>query len=153
MLYVAIFCIIVGGYALLRPTLKNWFPGFFAWIEPVELALFKKSETIFFARLKILTGLLLTTLTQLGTIDITPLMPLVPDKWEGTFRVVWNLLPMTLTVLGMIDEKLRNGVSLPIEVVAVAEKDKTPAVEAAIANVEIAKEQAVAVIAVETVKT
>lgn len=122
---------------------KSWTQGFFEWIEPFEIALFKKSQTILFARLKMLSGVVLMALTQLGTIDLTPIMPFVPDKYEAIVRVAFNLLPLTLTLMGAIDEKLRNSVSKPLELVAVAEKDVTPAA--------IAAAEATAV-AVETVK-
>lgn len=127
---------------------KSWAAGFFAWIEPVEIALFKKSVTLLVARM--LTGLggVLTLLAQLGSIDITPLMPLVPDQYEGIVRVVWNLLPLLVTGLGMIVEKLRNATTLPIEVVAVPEKvlSENVRVAAAVATVEVAKAEAVAVV-------
>lgn len=137
---------IVVGLVLLRPTLKHWFPSFFSWIEPVEIALWKKSETILFARLKIFIGLLLTFLTQAGAIDITPLMPFVPDQWEGIVKAAWNCVPLAISILGMMDERLRNQTTKPIELIAVAEKDMTPKVEAAIAKVEAVNTQAVAAV-------
>lgn len=137
---------VLGGRAWLKS--KPWMAGFFAFIEPVEIFLFKKSETILFARLKIVTGLLLTLLAQLGTIDLTPLWPLIPDEYEGPIKVFVNLLPLTLTMLGWIDEKLRNSVSAPLEIVALAEKDKTPEVVAAVAVAEAAKVEAVAAVEV-----
>lgn len=136
---------VLGGRAWLKS--KSWAQGFFAWIEPVEIFLFKKSETILWARLKILTGLLLTAMTQLGAIDLSPLWPFVPDEYEGPIKIVLNLLPLAITLIGMIDEKLRNSVSAPIELVALAEKDKTPEVVQAVAAAEVAKVEAVAVVA------
>lgn len=136
---------VLGGRAWLKS--KSWAQGFFAWIEPVEIFLFKKSETILWARLKIVTGLLLTAMTQLGAIDLSPLWPFVPDEYEGPIKIVLNLLPLAITLIGMIDEKLRNSVSAPIELVALAEKDKTPEVVQAVAAAEVAKVEAVAVVA------
>lgn len=52
------FVVLIIIYAMWgRAWLKRqpWSQGFFDWIEPIELVLFKKSETILFARLKIMT--------------------------------------------------------------------------------------------------
>lgn len=134
-------------YALvLRPWLKQkaWAKPFFDLIEPIELTLFKKSETILFARLQVLIGLLLTMLTQIGSIDLTPIMPLVPDKYEGYVRIAFNLLPMTISFLGAINEYLRNRVTKPIELVAVKETGPvSPEVAVALTRADQAKEQAV----------
>lgn len=101
---------------------KPWAAWVFDWIEPFEIALYKKSETILFARLKMLSGVILMALTQIGTIDLTPIMPFVPDAYEPYVRVAFNLLPLVLTLMGVIDEKLRNATTKPIELVAVADK-------------------------------
>lgn len=126
----------------------GWSNAFFAWIEPIEIRLWKNSKTIFIARLKILTGLLLTLGTQLGAVDITPLMPFVPDAWEPVVRIVWNFLPLTITVLGWMDEQLRKETTEPLEVVATPE-----AVKAALPEVQKMEEaKAEAVAAVEVAK-
>jgi Na+/proline symporter len=135
---------VLGGRAWLKS--KPWMGGFFKLVEPIELILFKKSETILWARIKILTGVLLTVLTQLGTLDLTPLMPFIPDQYEGLFKVGVNLLPLSIAVVGMIDEKLRNSTTKPIELVAIAEKDITPEVAQAVVLAEVAKEQAITVV-------
>lgn len=125
LLPLALFVAVLLVYALWgRDWLKgtSWGARFLSWIEPIEIFLFKKSPTILFGRTLTALGGLLTLLAQLGSIDITPLMPLVPDKYEGIVRVVWNLLPMLVTGLGMAVEKLRNATTLPIEIVAVPEK-------------------------------
>jgi hypothetical protein len=133
---------------------KSWTQGFFEWIEPIEIALFRKSETILFARLKILTGLLLTLLTQIGSIDLTPIMPFVPDKYAPYVHVAFNLLPLVISGMGALDEKLRNGTTKPIELVAVPDKvvAENPAVAQAVAVAEVAKVEAVAVTAVAEAK-
>lgn len=115
---------------------KPWAERFFAWIEPIEIVLYKKSQTILWARLKMLIGALLTVLTYLGTIDLAPIMPFVPDQYEATLRAVFNLLPMIITLVGMADERLRNKVTLPIEIVAVPEKviAENPVVAATVAD-------------------
>jgi hypothetical protein len=125
---------------------KPWAKWFFDLIEPVERVLFKKSETILLARIKVVVGALLTLLTSLGTIDLTPIMPFVPEKYQTLVHSVFNLLPMTISLMGMIDEKLRNKVTAPIEIVALAPKDITPKVAEAVAMADSTKTEAVAAI-------
>jgi hypothetical protein len=129
----------------LRPLMRE--TRFGKWlldhVEPIERALWMKSETILFARLKIVMGLLLTALTQMGGIDIKPLMPLVPDAYEPIVLFIWNLLPLTLTVMGWIDEKLRKDTTKPIEIVAMR-TDAPEAVKAAAADAEAVTKDAVA---------
>jgi len=125
---------------------KSWAKGFFAWIEPIEIALYKKSETILWARLKIMIGVLLTVLTYLGTIDLSPLMPFVPDEYEVYVRAAFNLLPLSISLIGMVDEKLRNATTLPIELVAVSDAKATPRVKEAIALADSTKTEAVEVV-------
>lgn len=126
----------------------GWSNAFFAWIEPIEIKLWKNSKTIFIARLKIVTGLLLTLGTNLGAINIEPIMPIVPDAWEPVVRTAWNFLPLTLTLLGWMDEQLRKETTEPLEVVALPE-----AVKAALPEVQKMEEaKAEAVAAVESVK-
>lgn len=125
---------------------KPWAAGFFAWIEPIEIALFKKSQTILFARLKIVSGLILTMLTQAGTINLTPFMPFVPEQYQAYVNVAVNCLPLALSLMGWIDEALRNKTTQPLELVAVAEKDVTPAVKEAIAMADATKTEAVAAV-------
>jgi hypothetical protein len=125
---------------------KSWAQPFFAWIEPLEILLFKKSETILFARLLSGLGIVLTFLTQISTIDLTPIMPFVPDKYEPFVRVVFNLMPLVLSGLGAIVEWLRNRTTKPLELVAVPEAALSPEVKVAIAQADEAKEVAVAVV-------
>jgi hypothetical protein len=126
---------------------KPWAEGFFTWIEPIEIVLYKKSETILWARIKIIIGMLLTIMTYLGTIDLTPLMPFVPDQYESTVKALFNLLPLTISLLGMVDERLRNGTSLPLEIVSASDSTMTPKVAQAIATAADAKADAVAAVA------
>jgi hypothetical protein len=140
---------ILVAYALwLRPWLKTkaWSGGFFAWVEPIEIVLFKKSETILFARLKMVSGVVLMLLTQLGEIDLSPLMPFVPEKYSDIVRVIFNFMPLTITLVGALDEKLRNATTKPIELVAVPEATAPPEVKVAIAQADAAKAEAVAII-------
>lgn len=119
---------------------------FFDWVEPIEILLFKKSPTILFARLKVVTGLMLTYLTSIGGIDLTPITPFVPEKYQPWVNGVVNLLPLVICVVGWLDEYMRKKTTLPIELVAVKEAGATAEVKVAIAQVQDAKEQAVAVV-------
>jgi hypothetical protein len=137
-------------YALwVRDWLKNkpWAKGFFARIEPIEIALYKKSATILVARLKMLTGLLLTYLTLIGGLDLAPLMPLVPAQYQDAVHVAVNMLPLVLTLIGMADERLRNKTTSPVALVAATEEEKSrPDVAEVIAAADAAKTEAVAVL-------
>ncbi len=127
---------------------KPWAASFLSWIEPVEIALFKKSETILFARINTSLGVILTVLTQLGAIDITPLMPFVPPKYAGIVRAVYSCIPLALSFFGAIVEWLRNRTTMPVELVAVPDKlvAQIPAVANAVAAADAAKAQAVAIV-------
>jgi hypothetical protein len=140
----------VSGRDWLKSKPWPWVQRFFAWIEPIEIKLFKKSQTILFARLKIVSGLILTGLTQAGTINLSPFMPLVPDEYQFYVNVAVNSLPIALSVMGWIDELLRNKTTAPLELVAIAEKDKTPEVEEAIAMADQTKTEAVEAVAQAT---
>jgi hypothetical protein len=136
-------------YVLARPWLKAqpWAAPFFAWVEPLEIRLFKKSETILWARAKMAAGVLLTGLTFLGGIDFSLLMPYVPEAYRDLVQFALNMIPMALTLVGAVDEKLRNGSTKPLELVALPENTPLPPqVAIAVADAEIAKETAVAVV-------
>lgn len=125
---------------------KSWAQGFFAAIEPLEIFLFKKSETILFARLKIVVGAVLTFLTQIGSIDLTPIMPFVPEKYQPYVNFAFNLIPLIISGMGFLDERLRNTTTKPLELVAVPEASLTPEVKIAIAQADETKEWAVSVV-------
>ncbi|MGY3607686.1 MULTISPECIES: hypothetical protein [unclassified Bradyrhizobium] len=131
-----------------RAWLKRqpWAKGFFDWIEPIEIALFKKSETILFARLLSALGIVLTFLTQVGDINLTPLMPLVPDQYQAIVTLLINCVPLAISLVGMMVEWLRKRTTKPVELVAVPETTAPPAVKAAIAQADAAKEEAVAAV-------
>jgi len=137
---------LVALYVLIgRPWLRRHAPGFFATIEPVEIALWKKSETILWARLKMLSGVLLTILTQAGTIDLTPLVPFVPETYRPLVTTAVNMLPMSVTFVGFVDEWLRRRTTKPLELVAVP--DNAPLeVSQAVAKADAAKIVAVATV-------
>lgn len=129
-----------------RSWLKRqpWAQGFFAWVEPIELVLFRKSETILFARLKMLTGLILAGLTMVGTIDLTPLLPFVPEQHKWIATLLPTLLPLVISMMGGIDEWLRNKTTKPIELVAVSEAKMSTQTAQVVEMAEAAKAQAIA---------
>ena len=146
-----VLAVLLTVYALWgRSWLKgtSWGARFLTWIEPFEIALYKKSETILFARLKIASGLLLAFLTNIGTIDLTPIMPFVPEKYQVWVHAAFNLMPLILSIVGWMDQSLRNRTTLPIEVVAVPEKvlAENPKVAEAVAMAQVTKVEAVAAV-------
>lgn len=153
--FLTVLAILAGlalAYALfLRPWLRDkaWAQGFFKFIEPMEIVLWSKSETILFARLKVVTGIVFAVLTFLTALDISPALSLLPDEWQGKVRLWWGLIPLLLSVIGFIDEKLRKDTTKPLEVVALP-SSAPPEVKAAVANAETAT--AHAVVAAESVK-
>lgn len=115
------FTVLLAAYVVfLRPMMRKtvWGANFLDKIEPMERVLWWKSETILWARFKMAIGLLLTLLTQAGQIDIMPLLPFIPDEYEGFVKFLWNMLPLAITLIGWTDEKLRKDTTKPLEVVA-----------------------------------
>jgi hypothetical protein len=127
---------------------KLWAQGFFEFIEPIEIFVYKKSETILVARSLQGLGAILTVLTWIGSIDITPIMPLVPEKYQPYVHAAMSFLPLVLNALGAIVERLRNQTTKPLELVAVPDKvvAETPKIAEAVAMADATKQEAVAVI-------
>jgi hypothetical protein len=123
--------------------------GFFEFVEPIEILLFKKSETILFARTLSGLGVVLTFLQQFDGINLAPILPLVPEAWQGVVTIAAGCLPLVISLLGMVVEWLRNRTTKPIELVAVPDKvvAENPAVAKAVAQAEVSKDAAVAVAA------
>jgi hypothetical protein len=125
---------------------KTWAQPFFAWVEPIEILLFKKSETILFARLKVFGGVALTYLVQASQIDWTPILPFIPEKYHFFVNAAISSLPLLLSLLGVADEKQRYTATKPIELVAVPEAKITAEVAETIAVADMAKAEAVAAV-------
>lgn len=128
---------------------KSWAQPFFAWVEPVEIVLFKKSQTILFARLLSGLGLILTGLQQFNGVDLTPILPFVPEKYQSLLTIGVNCLPLLITAIGWMVEKLRNVTTKPIELVAVPDKvvAANPEVARLVSEADDTKNVAVAVTA------
>jgi hypothetical protein len=132
----------------------SWGQRFLVWIEPAEIWLYKKSEMLIVARGLQAMGATLTFLTWIGQIDITPILPLVPEKYAGIVQAVFSFLPLVLNGLGAIVERLRNRTTKPIELVALPDKvvAENPKVAEAVAMADATKVEAVAVVATEAAK-
>lgn len=131
-----------------RPWMRDkpWAAGFFAAIEPYEITLWKKSETLFWERSKHVLAVVLALLPQIGAFDPTPFIGFIPE--DQRWWVI--LIPSACLALdGLVGEMLRNRTTKPVEVVALPE-DKPPEVAAAVARAEAATDRAV--VAVETAK-
>lgn len=144
---------IIFYVAVFRPWLrqKSWAEGFFRLIEPIELHLWRKSETILFARFKMLIGMLLSLLTTIGQINVEPILAVFPVEQQGKIRLALGLLPLAITIIGWVDEQLRKDTSKPLELVALPE-NKPPEVVQAIMQADVAKVEAVAAIEVAKVE-
>lgn len=111
---------IVALYVVwLRPWLRDkpWARRFFVRIEPVEIALWQKSESILWARFLQAVGLIVPLLQFVGALDITPYLAIVPDGYAP-------YLLLLIFVAGQIGEKLRKDTTKPLDVVAAPEADK-----------------------------
>lgn len=128
---------------------KPWAAGFFAWVEPIEIVLFKKSQTILFARLLSGLGVVLTMLQQFNGIDLTPILPFVPEKYQSFLTIGVNCLPLLISAVGWMVEKLRYATTKPIELVEVADKvvAANPEVARLVSEADDTKNVAVAVTA------
>lgn len=128
-----------------------WANKFFQAIEPVEIKLWGKSETLMWARFKMLIGIVMTTLVQLQQIDLGPIKPFLPEKYKAWLEVAVDFTPLTLTVLGYIDEQLRKGTTQPLELVAVSEKEmaEQPIIREAVETANTVKLEAVAAVVEE----
>jgi hypothetical protein len=141
-------------YALvLRPWLKkqSWAQGFFASVDTVEATLFKKSETILVGRLLWVGGLFVTFYDGLATfvhsLDITPLTTRIFD-WLQIPPDMRNLSATALVgLLGLMINKLRARTTKPLELVAIPDAKVTPAAAVAMAQADIAKDEAVQAVA------
>lgn len=139
-----IITIVVINYALWgRAWLKEqaWARGFFAWIEPIEIVLWKKSETILWARWRVFAGYLISILSFIGTVDLSPIVYLLPERYAW----IGPLLPLIISLSGHIAEFLRNRTTMPVDLVAVPE-DAPASVAGPVLKAEAAKMVAVAVV-------
>lgn len=128
-----------------------WVQKFFAWIEPIEILLFRKSQTILVGRMLWLGGGLVTAYDMVAvfasSLDLTPIttrvLSGVPEDMRGL--VVSSIFGL----IGLMINWLRQRTTKPVEMVAVPDKvvAANPEVFAAADNTKAA---AVEVAAVES---
>ena len=123
--------IIIGAlvlYALtIRPWLKKqpWAQSFFAKIEAIETALYKKSETVLMGRLVWISGFIVSAYDAIAafvhSLDLTPLNTRIFDA----LHIPPDLRPLTASAflmgLGLAMVKLRKTTTKPLEQVAAPE--------------------------------
>lgn len=154
LLVLAVVALIGVLYALvIRPWLKKqgWAQSFFAWIDPIELALFKKSETILVGRLLWIGGLFVTcydaAATFMHSLDLTPLTTRVFDWLQIPPDMRSLSMSAFIGIIGLLINRLRKTTTKPLALVAVPDAKLPPAAAQAMANAEVAKEQAVQAVA------
>lgn len=150
----AAFTVAILWYALAgRAWLKRqpWAQGFFAAIEPFEIVLFQKSETILVSRLLELGSLIVASYDAIAVFvtsyDMTPVTTRLFDVLHIPADVRGIAMAGFIFVMARIMAFLRKRTTKPLEVVAVADKDITPAVAQTLAIAEATKQEAVAAVA------
>lgn len=145
--------VLVLVYALaLRPWLKTkpWAQVVFTKIEPLEIALFKKSETVLVGRLVWLGGSVVTIYDGIATyfsnMSWEPLTTRVMDLLHVPQDLRGLTLSATLTGLGLAIVHLRKRTTQPLTLVA-APADLPPVAAAAVARADATEETAVAAVA------
>lgn len=140
-------------YALVgRTWLKDqsWTAGFFSWIEPFEIVLFKKSESVLIGRMLWIGGLFVTfydgIAVFMSSLDLTPLTTRILDGLHIPSDMRGLTVTAFIAMLGRLVLWLRKRTTKPLEVVAVADKDITPAVAQALVKADVAKDNAVAAV-------
>ncbi len=95
---------------VLRPKLKSWFPGFYAWLDPMVAALWAKSRTLLMARLTWVGGLVSGASAVTGGVDWTAvahkLVAFLPAQYQDLGEAL--LIPVAIATLGGIFEWLRH---------------------------------------------
>lgn len=140
-------------YALwARPWLKQqkFAQPFFAWIEPFERVLFKKSETILVGRL-LWVGSGFVTLYDgaaqfIPSLDLSPITTRVADTLHIPTDMRGLVVSAFVMGLGWVINKLRAQSSKPLELVALSDKAvaESPKLAEAVAMADTTKTEAVA---------
>jgi hypothetical protein len=102
---------------------KPWAQGFFAWIEPLELALYKKSETILVGRLLSVGAFVVTIYDGLATfvqsLDLTPVTTRIFDAPHIPPDMRNLSISAFIGIVGLLISYLRKRTTKPLELVAV----------------------------------
>lgn len=141
LIFLTVLTVLVALYVVvIRPWLRKteWAKPFFSnpVTEWIELHLFRKSETLMWARYRMALGTTLTALQSFGAIDITPLITVLtfvlPDQYDWVAQVIATGWPMVFALAGAIAEILRRDTTKSLDLVAVPEAVKAdPAMAAA----------------------
>lgn len=151
----AIFVALILWYAIRgRAWLqeRSWAKGFFAWIEPIEIALYKKSETLLVGRLLWLGGLFVTFYDGIAvfmqSLDLTPITTRIFDFVHVPPDMRGMVTAGFVTGLGYLISWMRKRVSKPMELVALPDKvvAENPKVAEAVAMADQTKVEAVAAV-------
>lgn len=147
---VALVVIVALWAAIIRPWLRKqaWAQRFFDIIEPIERNLWLKSESILWARTLMFVGTALTALANFDPTVLDTLMPfatLLPESWQPYAQGIIKVLPMVITLAGIMNERLRRDTTKPLAVVALS-PDAPPAAVAAAEHADAAAQQATKVI-------
>jgi hypothetical protein len=142
--------IVIAWTALIRPWLRKkpgaqWFFNL-PLVEWIEIHVYKKSETIAWARYLTALG---TVMTMIANIDqssaqmmIQMFEPVLPERFKG----VATFIPMIISMAGLIAEWQRRDTTKPLEVVALP-SDAPVEVKAAVAEADSANRVAKAMVA------
>ena len=155
-IFIIILCIIIALVILYamkgRQWLKSktWAQPFFDWIEPVEILLYKKSETILMGRLLWIGSGMVTIYDSVATfasgLDLTPITTRIFDALHVAQDLRGIVASGIIAGIGLLMNWLRVRVTKPIELVAAPEVNATPEVKVAMAQADEAKDQAVATV-------
>lgn len=136
----AVLAVLVALYVVwLRPMLRKNKSPVLETIEPVERALYLKSETLLWNRFKAGSGALLGALL---VFDWNAVTPIIPEKYRPYITAA---IPILIFVDGLIGDWLRKDTTLPIEVVAMR-TDAPPEVKAEAAAAKVAVDTAKAAV-------
>lgn len=127
---------VLWGRAWLKT--KPWMRGFFDFIEPIEIFLWRKSETLLWARFLMVAGMIPPMLEQFSALKplFDGIAPYLPANWQ-------SYISLTFTILGMVGEVQRRYTTKPLEIVELPSAVPAP-VAAALAKADDAKVEAVA---------
>lgn len=129
---------VIGGRRWLKT--KPWAQSFFTKIEPVEITLWKKSETILWARMQQSVGVVTYCLHLVGVVDFSPFVSFLPPKYQP-----WVIAApaMAVSLNGLICEIQRRDTTKPLALVALPDKNVPLVVQEAVAAAEVTKNEAV----------
>lgn len=101
---------------IVRPFLRTrdwaWSQAMFRIIEPIEIWLWNKSETILWARFQAVVALLLAFLPWIGAIDVTPWLTAIPEQHHWWVK----LIPVgALALNSLVTEVLRRDTTMPLK--------------------------------------